>query len=722
MANLLIEVGVEELPIGALDVLYAELAERVSSALRENRLAFGDVTVEATPRRIAVFVSGLAARQEDQTAETKGPSLDKAYDAEGKPTAALEGFLKSKGARPEELVTKDSPKGKILVIEKKEKGQPAASVLPKIFSALFAQMPFPKRMRWEASGYAFPRPVRWIAALLDSKILALTLGDIRASNKSFGHRFLSPKPWTIKKADWRSYTAKLRGAHVILPLAEREEAIRSALRSRFQQENFDEELVHMTAQLVEEPFMLEGEFQKDYLKLPSEVLETCMKKNQKIFAVRSKEGALENRFVAVMNGKRAGLARIRFDYENVLESRLHDARYFFQADTKEPLDSKVASLAQITYLGKLGSMKDKTARLEKLAGVLADAASASDLRGDLVRAASLAKADLMTHLVFEFPNLQGLVGREYARASGEKKEVARAIGTQYLPKNLAQSYEEIPREMDLLGALLGIADRLDLLVGAFGTGLEPTGSQDPYALRRAAGSAVKMVRAFEIRFSLSKVIERAAEFYADVGLQFQKPQPTAAEVTAKLKAFLKDRAVFELQLKPGTRAYEIFEAVWRSGSDDLADVFERFQALKRFSEESAEDFLKAGKVVERTSNIVKGAPPSAQEIDPGCFQESIEKKLYELLQSHSREISEKVRERRFEEATRIFGKVFYAPIHDFFEQVMVNAEDPKIRSNRQCLMKQVNRLYTEHLADLSVLSRNDQQLSSAPSSSPLPKQ
>ncbi len=320
----------------------------------------------------------------------------------------------------------------------------------------------------------------------------------------------------------------------------------------------------------------------------------------------------------------------------------------------------------------------------------------------------------MTHLVFEFPNLQGLVGREYALASGEKKEVARAIGTQYLPKNLSQSYREVIREMDLLGALLGIADRLDLLVGAFATGLEPTGSQDPYALRRAAGSIVKMVRAFEIRFQLTKVIDSASHLYRAVGLTFEKPQPTAAEVTAKLKAFLKDRMIFELQLKPGTRAQEIFEAVWRSNSDDIADVFDRFEALNRLSEESAEDFLKAGKVVERTSNIVKGSPASAAAIDPEFFQEPVEKKLYELLQNNAQDIAKRVSDRKFEEATRLFGQVFYGPVHDFFDQVMVNVEDARIKANRQSLMKQINRLYTEHLADLSVISRLDQQLSVTP--------
>lgn len=714
MPNLLIEIGVEELPLGALDIIYSELAPKITSVLQENRLAHGALTVEATPRRIAVFVPDLAARQQDQNLEIKGPSLDKAYDAQGKPTPALEGFLRSKGAQVSDLVTKDSPKGKVVVLERMEKGRSASAVLPVLFADIFAALGFPKRMRWEASGYAFPRPVRWIIALLDKKVLPLQLGDIKASNQSRGHRFLSPKPFAVKSADWKIYTTLLKKAHVLLSLGAREEAIRSALKTRFGQKDFDEELVHMAAQLVEEPFMLDGAFDKDYLRLPPEVLETCMKKNQKIFAVRGPKGTLENRFVAVMNGRRSGLARIRFDYENVLESRLHDARYFFHADTKEPLASKLPQLAQIVYLGKLGSMRDKSERFEKLAGLLADETSNSPLKQDLMRAASLAKADLMTHLVFEFPNLQGLVGREYAIASGEKKEVARAIGTQYLPKNLSQSYREVVREMDLLGALLGIADRLDLLVGAFATGLEPTGSQDPYALRRAAGSIVKMVRAFEIRFQLTKVIDSASHLYRAVGLTFEKPQPTAAEVTAKLKAFLKDRMIFELQLKPGTRAQEIFEAVWRSNSDDLADVFDRFEALNRLSEESAEDFLKAGKVVERTSNIVKGSPASAAAIDPEFFQEPVEKKLYELLQNNAQDIAKRVSDRKFEEATRLFGQVFYGPVHDFFDQVMVNVEDAKIKTNRQSLMKQINRLYTEHLADLSVISRLDQQLSATP--------
>ncbi len=715
MPNLLVEIGVEELPLGALDVIYSELGAKVRSTLEENRLSYKAVQVEATPRRIALFIADLAVRQQDQHLELKGPSLEKAYDVQGKPTPALEGFLRGKSAQLSEVVVKDSPKGKMVVLERLEKGQSTLAVLPGLLAGIFAALGFPKRMRWEPTGYAFPRPVRWIAAFLDKKVFPLQLGDVKAANRSYGHRFLAPKPFVLKSSDWEAYGKLLKKAHVVLKLSDREEAIRRALKTQFSQKEFDEELVHMTAQLVEEPFFLEGTFDKDFLKLPAEVLETCMKKNQKIFAIRGGKGNLENRFVAVMNGKRSGLARIRFDYENVLMSRLHDARYFYQADTKEPLAGKLPLLAQIAYLGKLGSMKDKTERLEKLAVVITDEAGQGSLKEDLVRAARFSKADLMTHLVYEFPNLQGLVGREYAKASGEKDSVAKAIGTQYLPKNLSEPHKELLKEITPLGALLGIADRLDLLTGAFATGLEPSGSQDPYALRRAAGSIVKLVRAFEFHFNISKVIDASAHFYRPAGLTFEKPQPTVPELVTRLKGFFKDRMIFELQLKPGTRAYEIFEAVWLSGSDDLADVYERFEALNRLSESASEDFLKAGKVVERTSNIAKGAKGSEAAVNPEFLREAVEKKLYELIQTKSSVIAERVQERRFEEATRLFGQAFYGPVHDFFDQVMVNVEDAQIRGNRQALMKQINRLYTEKLADLSVLSRIDQQLSTIPS-------
>ncbi len=703
MPNLLVEIGTEELPVEALDVIYSELSKKVEEAFRKNRLGFKKNSVETTPRRISLFLENLAARQEDQTLEWTGPSQEKAYDGQGNPTPALEGFLKSKNAALRDVILKETPKGKFISLHKKENGKLAAAVLPVLLKDIFSGLAFAKTMRWERSGFRFPRPIRWLVALLDKQIIPVQLADVKSSARSFGHRFLAPKSFSISRADWKDYQKSLKRAHVILSREERKQIVRRALQVKFHQKSLDEDLVHTTDQLVEEPYFLTGTFSKTYLELPAEVLASCMKKNQKIFACYDAKGHLSHQFVAVLNGKRAGLGKIRAGYENVLESRLKDARYFYEADTKEPLEKKLPLLEQVTYLPKLGTMLDKTKRLEKLAENFAPMIGQPGIVNDLRRAARLSKIDLMTHLVYEFPDLQGIVGREYALESDEKEEVARAIGTQYLPKNLAEDYRNLTKQMSPLGALFGVLDRLDLLVGAFGTGLEPTGSQDPFALRRAGGALVKIVRGFGFHFSLTEAIEANASLYQN---SFDIPKK---DLVGKLLQFFQERTVFELQVKPGTRPREILLAVFRASFDDLADAYKRYEILVRLYEREPENFLKAAKVVERTANILKsGKEKTLSPVNPDLFQDPLERELFKLFCERSDEIATSVTRRDYEKATLLFGKVFYGPLHEFFDRVLVNAEDPAIRTNRHALMKQINGLYTERLADLSILSRLDQ--------------
>lgn len=701
MSNLLVELGTEELPVDILDVVYNDLKSKTEDALRKSRLTYKEVLVEATPRRIALFVSELSGRQTDENLEISGPSFEKAYAADGKPTPALEGFLKSKGASLKDVQLKESPKGKFVVVQMKNIGKPTAAVIPQILQDIFASLTFPKNMRWEKTGFRFPRPARWLVALLDKRVLNFQFAGLRASNKSFGHRFLSPKSFQVLSADWELYRKTLRKAHVILDLKARKEMIAQGLERDFSQKNYDEELVHITSQLAEEPYLLQGSFSKDYLQLPKEVLASCMKKNQKIFACYDGSGRLSGKFIAILNGKRQGLPEIRMGYENVLESRLKDARYFYKADTKEPLEKKAPLLEQVTYLGKLGNMLQKTERLEKLSEKLAHLAGKSAMKDDLKRVAKLSKIDLMTHLVYEFPDLQGIIGREYAAFSGDKKEVALAIGTQYLPKNLSQDFQEVRKDFNELGALFAVADRLDLLVGAFGTGIQPSGSQDPFALRRAGGSIVKLLHAFPFSFSLREAVEASASLY---GNALTVPKN---ELTDKLMKFFEERLAFELQVKPGTREHEILQAVSRASFDDLANVFDRYDRLLSLYKKEPEAFIKTAKVIERTANITKGVKETGA-VNPQLLAESSEKELHQVLEKGSPEIKGLLNSRDYEKATVRFGELFYKPIHDFFEQVMVNVEDANIRANRQALMRQINRLYTEKVADLSVLSRLDQ--------------
>ncbi|MFH1208307.1 MAG: glycine--tRNA ligase subunit beta [Candidatus Omnitrophota bacterium] len=700
MSHLLIEIGVEELPVGSLDVIYDELAVKTRQKLIDERIAFGEVKVEATPRRIALFVQGIAVMQPDRELEISGPSYEKCYDAQGKSTVVLQGFLKSKQATEKDIEIRETPKGKFILLRKKEKGGAVSTLLPGLIKELLASLSFPKLMRWEASGFRFPRPIRWLVVLMDAKKVPLVLADVKSSNKSFGHRFLSPQSFTIPKADWKTYVALLKKKHVFLPIGIREALVRGALKNRFGQKQSDEELAHINAQLVEEPVFLEGTFSQEYLELPAEVLASCMKKNQKVFACCDGKGKMKNRFVAVMNGKRNSLAKIRSDYENVLDSRLKDARYFYEMDTRETFEKKKPKLAELVYLGKLGSVLDKTERLEKMAAEFAAAAGQKKLARDLARVAALSKIDLVTHLVYEMPDLQGIVGREYALAAREKNEVASAIGTQYLPKNLTEDHAKVAKSMSLLGALFGVMDRLDLLIGAFGTGMEPSGSKDPFALRRAGGIVVKLVRAFGISFSMEKVVAANVKLYGNAINKLDE---------MRLGLFIRDRIVFELGIKPGTYAAEILGAVTASNVDDLADIFDRYKILIKLRESHPEDFLEAAKVVERTGNIIRGQQKQISEkVNEALFQDALEHELFRLYESKVPEIQDLIKKRDYKQATLLFGGTFYELLQRFFEKVMVNAEDPGVRANRQALMKKIHNLYTEKIADLSVLSRTDE--------------
>ena len=510
---------------------------------------------------------------------------------------------------------------------------------------------------------------------------------------------MAPGPIAVARAEWDDYRKRLRSRHVILSAEKRGEIVRQGLTKKFRQKDFDPELVHEAANLVEEPFLMQGKFSGTYRDLPEEVLATCMKKYQKIFACRDEKGNLVNRFVAVLNGRRSGLPQIQRDYENVIESRLRDAQYFYEEDTKEPFEKKVTRLKELVFLGRLGTMEERTERLQGLVKDFAQLAGQRDLEKTLERTACLSKADLTTRMVGEFPELQGIMGREYAEASGESGVVARAIGEQYLPKNLAEDFRVLSKKLSVAGALFGIVDRTDLLVGAFGVRLEPTGSEDPYALRRAGGVLVKLIRSFSFQFSFAELVRKSYARYR------VKLDLSPEAVLAKLADFLKDRLAFELQAKSGTRPYEILQGVMKSSFEDLADVFKRFETLADLSTKEPKVFFKTSKVVERTGNILKGAKEAINSVDPGLFQEPLETKLYGLLQEEGPTMKDSLEKKDYEKVTRLYGETFFDPLHDFFDRVMVNVEDSSVRRNRQALMKQINMLYTEKVADLSFLTQ-----------------
>lgn len=705
MANLLIEIGTEELPESVQDTIESSLQTNAEKIFRESRLDVSSIKTAATPRRIVLFVEGLASKQKDQTLEFSGPSFDKAYMPDGRPAPALEGFLKSKGAEAEDIQVQDTPRGKYIFLKKEEKGKAAATVLSEVLTQVFSSLSFSRPMRWESTGLRFPRPIRWLICLIDQKVLKFTWAGLSASNISYGHRFLSPSSFVVRRADWDLYQKELLKRNVVVVRNERKKQIKLELQKKFRQTNLDEELVHTAASLVEEPFLIEGGFSKEYLNLPAEVLVSTMKKNQKIFALKDSSGKLNGKFAAVLNGAKSNLAKIRADFENVLESRLRDAKYFYQLDAEKPLEELVKRLKEVAYLGKLGNLADKTDRLEKLASFFCNQTGNSSLEKELIRIAHLSKADLLSHLVYEFPDLQGIAGRDYAIKAGESKETAQAIETQYLPKNLSQNSQELKRDFTKSGALFGIIDRFDLLVGAFATGLQPTGSQDPYALRRAGGVIVKLSRAFEFDFSLNEAIAASLKLYSPL-LGADIATKELAKVTQNLKTFFKDRIIFELQPKPGSRAFEILNAVTANHFDSIGKVFDRYEKLIHLHGKNETAFMRAAKVAERTSNIIKGAKGQVgTDIKEAVLAEASEKKLYELLSQNEKTIQEFIRNENLEKAVQKYGDIFEGPLEVFFKEVMVNAEDAAVRQNRQALMKRIHLLLADQVADLSLLSR-----------------
>lgn len=695
----LIEIGTEELPVTNLHIFSRQGPELFKKILTQYRLSFDQIKLDATPRRLAIFIENLGAKQKEERIVMTGPSFEKAYDAAGQPTQALLGFLKAQNASPKDVKAHETPKGKYAAVEKVDKGVSTVKIFPTLIKEFLTSLSFPKMMYWEDSGFRFPRPIRWLVALYGKKIVALSLAGVKSGRQSLGHRFLGKTHFSISQAHWSEYEKKLKAKHVILSAEKRKEMIAEGLKKKYRQKDFDSDLLHEAANLVEEPFLIQGKFSVNYRDLPEEVLATCMKKYQKIFACRDEKGGLVNKFVAVLNGRRTGLGLIIKDYENVLESRLRDAQYFYEEDTKELLEKRVSRLKELVFLGRLGTMQDKTERLQSLARDFAKLLNRPEIEKTLERAAYLSKADLVTHMVGEFPELQGIMGREYAEVAKEDGAVCRAIGEQYLPKNLAEDYKALSKKLSPEGALFGIVDRMDLLTGAFGVKMDPTGSEDPYALRRAGGVLIKLIRSFSFAFPVSELMKKSYEKYkVKLDLSYE-------EVQKKLGDFLKDRVAFELQLKHGTRPHEILQGVMKSTFENLADVFQRFEILADLSATDPKIFFKTSKVVERTSNILKGAKEAIPQIDPALFQENLEKKLYEILRQEESKLKQSVEKKDYEKVTRLYGETFYDPLHDFFNGVMVNVEDAPVRRNRQALMKQINVLYTDKVADLSVLTQ-----------------
>ncbi len=684
--NFLLEIGTEELPAGyigpALDQL--EAAGR--------KLAPGSVVeVRGTPRRLVLWIEGLPRYR---TLTVWGPPLDRARDEEGNWNRAAEGFARSRGKEVSELETGEKDGRTYLrATVRRDQGEELTKEVPEIIRSLS----FPKSMRWvTGSKFRFARPIRWLVCLWGKDVLPVRVAGVKAGRATYGHRFFGAGPWKIPAADLRGYEACLKKNYVLVDPSARKKKLLAALlkeekkhRPGIKESDLDAALLDEVNNLVEYPRVVEGGFEKNYLTLPEAVLATVMKSHQRYFPVGGSRGGLLNRFLLVANGPYRSVAAIRKNNERVLRARLADAEFFWQEDLKRTLEERTPELKAVIFHAKIGNYAEKVERLEKLASRIAGLLGCSrDARKRVRRGASLSKSDLVTAMVTEFTELQGIMGSEYARRQGEDEEVAEALREQYLPR----SAEDLLPATEA-GRALSLADKIDTVTAFLNVGIKPSGSQDPYGLRRQAQGAVRLMIETKMPLSLPDLIRDAL---AGLGVEGEESEEKLALILDFFQARLE--AYLEGQGAPS----DAIKAVLASGWDDLLDVGRRIETLKKLQGKKA--LLAATTIVERTFNICREADLSGrEEVKEKLLSAPSEKELFRVYSDQASSIVGLIEEGKYDAATELYAKVFSRPLHDFFDEVLVNVEDPDLRRNRLVLLSKINRLYSEKVADLSLL-------------------
>ena len=684
MADLLFEIGSEEIPAGFIPPALEQLTADLAKALGEARLSHGEVKAVGTPRRLCVWARGVAAKQPDARSQALGPGVQAAFDAEGKPTAAALGFARSQGVEVSDLVRVQTPKGERLAAEKLEKGQRAEKVLPALLESLVGGLRFRKAMRWGDETVTFARPMRWMVALYGGKRLEVRRGDVVSGSVTYGHRFLAPKPIALQGTP-EDYLGRLRKAYVLADPAERREAIEKQLAAAARKAGGkvrpDEPLLGQVTFLVEHPTAVLGEFEASNLELPPEVVISEQRNHQRYFAVVDGDGKLTNRFVAVSGTPVSDPKVARNGYQRVLRARLADARFFFEEDRKRRLEERRQDLARRTYQAKLGTELERVERIEAVAAQLWSALGLGQSAA-LLQAARLCKADLGTGMVGEFPELQGIMGGHYARLDGEPADVAEAIEDHYKPIGASG---EMPRGD--LGAVVGLADRLHQLVGIIGVGEKATGAADPFGLRRAAIGILRIVQARGYHLSLSAAVESALD--ALVG----KLPGDRVAVRGQVLDFLRGRlkALWSDEFDG-----DLVEAVLAVGSDDVVDARRRLEALAEIKRRP--DFAPLATAFKRVANIQEKAPVSgAAEVASALLAEEAERGLAAELGRVEGEVTALRASRDYPAILKAVAELKPA-VDRFFEEVLVMAEDEALRNNRMALVRRVAGLFAD-LAD-----------------------
>ncbi len=689
-AELLLEIGTEEIPSAYLEEGLNELRRLAEACLRENRIEItGNLRTYGTPRRLVLIGEGLSERQKDLVQENTGPPKSVAYDKEGKPTKAAIGFAQRQGVSVEELECVNTPKGEYLYVKRRIAGRPTRDILAEVLPKLFADISWPKSMRWGNIGYAFVRPVQWVLALLNGEVIPFEMAGVRSSNTTRGHRFMAPE---IKEvSDVQGYLQEMEKSFVIIDQQEREEIVEQvagdAARRVDGRPAQDPELVKTVANLVEYPSAVCGSFDEAFLDLPGPVLVTAMKEHQKYFAIYDENAQLMPNFVAINNTVVRDESVVRRGHERVLRARLSDADFFFKEDRKRLLGDRLDDLKRVIYQADLGTSYAKVQRFTRLAGYLAEKVL-PDKVGDVETTARLCKCDLVTHMVTEFPSLQGVMGREYARLEGMPEEVCLGIYEHYLP---ARAEGQLPTSK--IGAVVGLADRMDTIVGCFAVGLEPSGTADPFALRRHSLAIIRVIEDMGWDLSLKEFIAKGLSVLRD------ETEFDSDRVFAKVSAFFRERYK-QLMLRSGYKT-DLIEAVISVKFDRINELRSRIDQLKRFATESSE-FHDLALTFKRVTNILKKQGKTF-EVDTTLFKETSESDLWETYQALKDDVHEYLERMDYYKALDLMVRL-RKPVNEFFDGVeILTKENEALKANRIGILQHLSRLFLS-VADLSKFS------------------
>ena len=677
-----VEIGTEELPPKALKTLATAFADNLQAELAKLELSHADVHWYAAPRRLAVRINGLAAQQADKVVEKRGPAIASAFDADGKPTKAAQGWAAGCGITVDQAEKLETDKGAWLLHKAKVVGAASVSLLPEVVQQALAKLPIAKPMRWGNSTAEFIRPVHTIIMLYGKDVVPATVLGRNSGNQTHGHRFHAPEKVTVNHAD--DYLATLRNAFVVADFAERKAFIAAEVAKTAAALNgkalMDDALLEEVTALVEWPVVLVGSFEQSFLQVPAEPLISTMKDNQKYFPLLDSNGKLQNKFIFVANIASKDPQQIIAGNEKVVRPRLSDAQFFFNTDRKQKLEQRLDSLKTVLFQQQLGTLAEKSERISKVAGFVAAKIGAEQAAAE--RAGLLSKADLMTNMVGEFPEVQGIMGMHYARLDGEAEAVALALNEQYMPRFAG---DELPTRPE--GAAVAIADKLDTLVGIFGIGQAPKGDKDPFALRRAAIGALRIMVEKQLPLDLVDIIAFSQQTFAT--------KLSNAKVAEEVLDFMLGR--FRAWYEAEGYSIDVIQAVLARRPTNPADFDRRVKAVAEFGKLDAAAALAAAN--KRVANILaKVEGDIATTVNAALLQEDAEQALHSAIVA---EHAYQAGQHSYAEGLAHLASMREV-IDNFFDKVMVNADDAAVRANRQALLKQLRELFLQ-VADISVL-------------------